>query len=136
MDELIQWLPQMQEFNQWLPQLSAAGLFGFAIIVYAFLYRFGRAQSLQQQAIMAAQNQVTLLEEKFSVLQLSHEKSAASEQWHKERLEKLELSNAATGPYNQAAQLAASGRGMDELIEACGLSRTEAELMVKLHRTH
>lgn len=136
MDELIQWLPKIQEFNQWLVYISAAGLFGFALIVYAFFYQFGRTQSLQQQSITAAQNQVILLEEKINALQRLNQKSTENEQWHKERLEKLELSNAATGPYNQAAQLAARGRGTEELIETCGLSRTEAELMVKLHRTH
>ena len=36
-------------------------------------------------------------------------------------------------PYNQASRLVSMGASLDDLMQSCGLSRSEAELMLKLH---
>jgi len=36
--------------------------------------------------------------------------------------------------YNQAIKMAAKGAAVDDLVEVCGLSRSEAELLVMMHR--
>ena len=47
--------------------------------------------------------------------------------------QRLEQQDVQTMPYNQANRLVAMGASLDDLMQACGLSRSEAELMLKLH---
>lgn len=47
-----------------------------------------------------------------------------------QRLEQQDVQNM---PYNQASRLVHMGASQDDLMQACGLSRSEAELMLKLH---
>lgn len=52
----------------------------------------------------------------------------------KERIEQLANSDTSGSSFNKAIRLARNGRGPDELMETCGLSRVEADLIVMLHR--
>lgn len=45
----------------------------------------------------------------------------------------LESQNLLNLPHDQAVQMAANGAGVNELIESCGMPRSEAELLVMLH---
>ncbi len=47
--------------------------------------------------------------------------------------QRLEQQDVQTMPYNQANRLVSMGASLDDLMQACGLSRSEAELMLKLH---
>ena len=47
--------------------------------------------------------------------------------------QRLEQQDMQTMPYNQANRLVNMGASLDDLMQACGLSRSEAELMLKLH---
>ncbi len=47
--------------------------------------------------------------------------------------QRLEQQDMQTMPYNQANRLVSMGASLDDLMQACGLSRSEAELMLKLH---
>ena len=47
--------------------------------------------------------------------------------------QRLEQQDVQTMPYNQASRLVSMGASLDDLMQACGLSRSEAELMLKLH---
>lgn len=45
----------------------------------------------------------------------------------------LELSANSERPYSRASRLAQEGASIDDLIEFCGVTRAEAELLVMLH---
>lgn len=50
------------------------------------------------------------------------------------RQDQLELRMADAQTYGQAEQLVKRGADMEELIASCGLSRGEAELVMRMHR--
>ncbi|TVP92908.1 MAG: DUF2802 domain-containing protein [Pseudomonadaceae bacterium] len=50
-----------------------------------------------------------------------------------DRQQQVEQQDPQTLPYNQAARLVGMGASMEDLTQACGLSRAEAELVLKLH---
>ena len=47
--------------------------------------------------------------------------------------QRLEQQDVQSMPYNQASRLVNMGASLDDLMQSCGLSRSEAELMLKLH---
>lgn len=49
------------------------------------------------------------------------------------RQQRVEQQDVQSMPYNQASRLVQMGASTDDLMQACGLSRSEAELMLKLH---
>ena len=51
-----------------------------------------------------------------------------------ERQDQLDLSDPAHQSYQQAIRMARRGTSMTELMEVCGLTRGEAELITMLHR--
>ena len=51
-----------------------------------------------------------------------------------ERQDQLDLNDPAHQSYQQAIRMARRGSDMNELIEVCGLTRGEAELVAMLHR--
>ena len=51
-----------------------------------------------------------------------------------ERQEQLDIYDAANQPYEQAIRMAQNGSKIEELVEICGLSKTEAELIKIMHR--
>tara|TARA_R110000751_G_scaffold303709_1_gene418611 strand:+ start:29 stop:436 length:408 start_codon:yes stop_codon:yes gene_type:complete len=48
---------------------------------------------------------------------------------------KLETQDPQSLPYSQAARLVGMGASIEDLTQSCGLSKSEAELFVKLHGT-
>jgi hypothetical protein len=51
-----------------------------------------------------------------------------------ERQNQLEMRASAERPYSHASQLVTRGADIDELVETCGLTRGEAELLVMMQR--
>jgi len=51
-----------------------------------------------------------------------------------ERQNGLEMRSVSNRPYNQASQLVNKGANIDELVDTCGLTRGEAELLVMMQR--
>ena len=51
-----------------------------------------------------------------------------------ERQDQLELRVAGNRPYDQASQLVNKGADIEDLMDSCGLTRGEAELMVMMQR--
>jgi len=51
-----------------------------------------------------------------------------------QRQEQLQQRDMGNLPYNEAVRLASKGASVDELVEHCSLSRTEAELVAMLHK--
>ncbi len=52
----------------------------------------------------------------------------------RERQQQLAQSDLGALPYNQAMRLVAGGADADQLVDSCGLSRSEAELLILLHK--
>lgn len=52
----------------------------------------------------------------------------------KEKLQQLEQRDLGAMPYNQAVRLVSNGATVDQLINQCGLSRSEADLIMLLHK--
>ena len=52
-----------------------------------------------------------------------------------ERQEKVEIQDPENRAYHQAIRLIRNGAGIDELMTICGLVRSEAELLIMLHRS-
>ncbi len=50
-----------------------------------------------------------------------------------ERQDTLELRASTEQPYDRASKLAQDGASVDDLVNSCGLTRAEAELVVMLH---
>ena len=50
-----------------------------------------------------------------------------------ERQDALELRASTDQPYDRASQLAQDGASVDDIVNSCGLSRAEAELVIMLH---
>lgn len=72
-----------------------------------------------QQGNIRMGEELIALREKLTQLELKQQ-----------RLEQHDVKNL---PYNQATRLVSMGASLDDLIQSCGLSRSEAELMLKLH---
>ena len=51
-----------------------------------------------------------------------------------ERQNGLEMRSTSDRPYNQASQLVNKGANIEELVDTCGLTRGEAELLVMMQR--
>ena len=51
-----------------------------------------------------------------------------------ERQDQLELRGTGDRPYAQASQLVNKGADIDDLVDSCGLTRGEAELLVMMRR--
>jgi len=51
-----------------------------------------------------------------------------------ERQDQLELRSTSARPYDQASQLVNKGANIEELMDSCGLTRGEAELLVMMQR--
>lgn len=51
-----------------------------------------------------------------------------------ERQEQLDIYDAANQPYEQAIRMVQNGSKIEELVDICGLSKTEAELIKIMHR--
>ncbi len=51
-----------------------------------------------------------------------------------ERQERLELSDPGERPYAQAIRMVHRGASLEEIVSSCDLTRTEAQLLVMMHR--
>lgn len=85
----------------------------------------GRIDKLGQKLTEYQQASVRMGEELLAL----REKIAQLEN----KQQRLEQQDVHAMPYNQASRLVSMGASLDDLIQSCGLSRSEAELMLKLH---
>ena len=85
----------------------------------------GRLDKLAQKLTEYQQSNIRMGEELISLREkISHLENK------QQRLEQQDLH---TMPYNQASRLVGMGASLDDLMQSCGLTRSEAELMLKLH---
>lgn len=51
----------------------------------------------------------------------------------RDRLDELESAQQSSAPYATAIRMAEQGAGVEGLVDACGITQAEAELLLKLH---
>lgn len=117
------------------------GLRGLLLIgaVFVFALAFIRWRRADEQSTLRLQQQ---LERAFSELRSLHETVSVMSARIEAMSERTEVSarfvpaSVAAGPrgYDMAARLAKNGADVDELVANCGITRHEAELLVRLHR--
>lgn len=99
--------------------------------------RVAREQMVMQERLDGRMDKLsqTLNEYQQSNIRMGEELLALREKLSQleNRQQRLEQQDTQSMPYNQASRLVSMGAGTDDLMQACGLSRSEAELMIKLH---
>ncbi|WP_369601766.1 DUF2802 domain-containing protein [Hahella sp. SMD15-11] len=80
-----------------------------------------RDLGVEREATQAMGRRLLMMEKRFAALQRKHRE--------------LEAEDAQRVSYNEAVRLLQMGASIDELVETCGLSRAEAELISVLQRT-
>jgi len=119
----------------------AAGLMATVVFQTLGLRQFRREQSLLRGRCGDAGERIHQLEQELGAL--CNASVGAGE--HVLRLEQqmqriierqngLEMRPPGDRPYNQASQLVNKGADIDELVDTCGLTRGEAELLVMMQR--
>lgn len=116
-------------------------LLGVLVAVLAAMY-FGLHRLAQRQIEQQSQldERINKLAQKLTEYQQSNIRMGEELINLREKLTQLdnkqqrfEQQDVHTMPYNQASRLVSMGASLDDLIQACGLSRSEAELMLKLY---
>lgn len=85
----------------------------------------GRLDKLTQRLAEYQQSHIRMGEELISL------RSKLTQLENKQQ--RLEQQDMHTMPYNQASRLVGMGASLDDLMQSCGLTRSEAELILKLH---
>ncbi len=129
MDTLITTITEMDLLNWGL--IAAAGLLLFALITIRQQQHKNRKNTelLQrtQNDLRALINASVGMGERMLEVERRQRRLA-------ERQEQLDIYDAANQPYEQAIRMAQNGSKIEELVDICGLSKTEAELIQIMHR--
>ena len=117
-------------FSNLLLMLSTA----FMIMSMLLLRRATAARKINTSQLAAIQNDVRALTTAAvsmgeRVLEIERRQRRLAE-----RQDQLDIYESANQPYEQAIRMAQSGTTIDELVNMCGLSRNEAELIHMMHR--
>ena len=117
--------------------LGLGGLLaGLAVLVYLLRRRLQRMDAAHK-ALVQRVEQVSrdLSGFRQGTVGMGEELSTLRDQVKRlhDRQQQVEQQDPQTLPYNQAARLVNMGASMEDLTQACGLSRAEAELVLKLH---
>jgi len=112
------------------------------VLVQSFASRrFRRGQSALAERHAAAMQRIQQLEQELAALCSASvgagEHVLRLEQQMQRIIERqngLEMRSVGDRPYNQASQLVNKGADIDELVDTCGLTRGEAELLIMMQR--
>lgn len=116
-------------------------LLGVLIATLVALLLGQRRLALRQRELQASlDGRIARLDSKLGEYQQSNIRMGEELLALRERLaqldnkqQRMEQQDVQSLPYNQASRLVSMGASLDDLMQACGLSRSEAELMLKLH---
>ena len=119
---------------------SVMGLIVAALVVlFAQVRRLPHALQQQAELQRVRQEQLTRDLATFQQGSIRMGEELTSLRLQLKRLEdkqlKLETQDPQSLPYSQAARLVGMGASIEDLTQSCGLSKSEAELFVKLHGT-
>lgn len=122
--------------------LSFAAIAVVGLLVHQrTLCRYRRSQMTMADQLSQAQERINQLEQQLAalctasagagehVVQLEHKMLRLIE-----RQNQVEMRASSQRPYSQASQLVHKGANINELMETCGLTRGEAELLVMMQR--
>lgn len=124
----------------WIPSMAIAGILLLVLGQFIVWRRLGRDNRRLRGQLQQAEQRLQQLANELGAL--CSASAGAGEHVIKleqqmrrviERQNLLELRASADRPYTQASQLAHEGADVAELVNSCGLTRGEAELMVMLH---
>ncbi len=124
----------------WAMLLIGLGLGGLiaALVLSAIVLR-RRLQAMDAERVRLEQRVEQMARDlggfRQSTVGMGEELNVLREQLKRlqDRQQQVEEQDPQTLPYNQAARLVGMGASMEDLTQACGLSRSEAELVLKLH---
>jgi len=118
-----------------------AGLMAVVAFQFSNIRGFGRELSLLREKSASASERVHQLEQELGALcnasvGAGEHVLRLEQQMHRiiERQNGLEMRSVGERPYNQASQLVNKGANIDELVDTCGLTHGEAELLVLMQR--
>lgn len=117
----------------WLAGL--AGVFVVSIALSEFgIYTLKKRLARLEEEVKQRNTEITSLGEANVAYETRLKEFQADIERLKQELEMQKLNEAAAStPYGQAIKLAQRGVGVDELMDSCGLSQPEAELILTLH---
>ena len=132
----LAWFSQLDDLTILGILLSVAGL---AMLLYLWQSRRSRAEMmvLAMEEKLAAQQ--AKLEAQSSALTVMGERVLALEEYLEmvgSRQQALDSEKRDLRFYQQAIRLADQGLGTEELVQRCGISRSEAELLAAVRSTH
>ena len=140
----------MKQFTQYLELVNMTEWLMIAVILVlaASLFSMRRQRKLQQQQSVLMQSlqrdlralanaavgvgERVLVVERQQRKQLQVAPTPASPQ--PGSIQPVELYDTANQPYEQAIRMAQSGASVDDIVNICGLSLSEAELISMMHR--
>ncbi len=113
--------------------LIVAGAFGFALWAAMEVRRLQRRLTIQETALLSLKGAVSAVcSDELEVDQRQAELERRMRQMA-EQQEQLLSRDPDQGPYRHAVRLATQGASREQIMQACGVSRGEAELLRVLH---
>ncbi len=107
--------------------------------VLGFLYNRSRLLALE---LAAVRGQMTKLMAVFPQIKKQQDDVSIKVEWLersffdvRDQVDKHSLTGGNQVAYSQAARLIGRGESIETLIDVCGLSRAEAELLLKMHQS-
>ena len=124
----------------WIAGSIGITAFLLAVAGLSVGFHLHRCNQKLQEKLSVDRNKVLQLENDLGALCMA----SAGEGEHVSRLEKqmrsisdrqdaLDLRVSTEQPYDRASQLAQDGASVEDIVNSCGLTRAEAELVIMLH---
>jgi len=119
--------------QDWLPVLTLLAL-GLAVVAITLAVKFRQVLRQSRQRLEALQSDMrALVSAAIGVGERVHRiEKSLKEVSH--RQEQIDQTDPGAQAYQQAIKMAQKGASAEELIEICGLTRGEADLIAMLHR--
>ncbi len=123
------------------PLILLLVLFAWAVIVSVLLFRVHSQTKLQQGLLATTQNDLRALcnaavnvGERVNRLELDQQKLGRRQDELGHRQAQIGSGDSGDQSFEHALKLAKKGAGTDELMDVCGLSQGEAELLAMMQR--
>ena len=138
MEELTQYL-NLLTVNEWL-------MVSVLAVLITSLYSFKRQRKLQelqslsmeslQRDLRALANAAVGVGGRVLEIERQQRKRpvVVASQAEPQSIAPVEMYNSSNQPYEQAIRMAQTGANVDDIVNVCGLSRSEADLVTMMHR--
>jgi biopolymer transport protein ExbB/TolQ len=136
MEQLTRYL-ELLNMTEWL-------MIAVIMVLVASLVSMRRQRKLQQQQSLSMQslqrdlralaNAAVGVGERVLVVERQQRKQQQVVPTQPTSIQPVELYDTANQPYEQAIRMAQNGASVDDIVNICGLSVSEAELITMMHR--